>query len=269
MINGAGMCSEMNTTTGQPMQLPYDDDTANVGSLVAENVDVSTGTDFVFSQIPVNAWTFTSKIVKASWQLVQDNQFDLDNWLPQKLGVRIGRAIAPFCITGTGTAQPLGIMTNMAIGVTGATGSTLVPKYADLVNMYTSVDMAYVRPGATAWVTSPAGMSALRNVVDTQARPLIQPDLQVGTSGSIAPFSLFGYPIVLDPQIAVPAANAVSMFFGSLQDAYLIRTVQDTFTLRLTERYADFGLVGYISYLRIDGRVITQAAVKSYKNSAT
>jgi HK97 family phage major capsid protein len=196
-------------------------------------------------------------------ELVQDNQFDLDNWLPERLGARIGRAVAPFMISGTGTAQPLGIMTNMAIGVTGATGETLVPKYASLVNMYASIDTAYIRPGATAWVTSPSGLAALRNVMDSQARPLIQPDLQVGTDGSRAPFSLLGYPIILDPQIAVPAANAVSMFFGSLKDAYLIRTVQDTFTLRLTERYADFGLVGYISYLRMDGRVITQAAVKS------
>jgi HK97 family phage major capsid protein len=160
MINGAGMCSEMNTTTGQPMQLPYDDDTANVGSLVAENVDVSTGTDFVFSQIPVNAWTFTSKIVKASWQLVQDNQFDLDNWLPQKLGVRIGRAIAPFCITGTGTVQLLGIMTNMAIGVTGATGSTLVPKYADLVNMY-QCHLVKVMPRACAGFPGPGRVHGL------------------------------------------------------------------------------------------------------------
>jgi HK97 family phage major capsid protein len=266
-----GMTTFLNTQTGNPMTLPYNDDTANAGALVSENSDVSAGTDFVFSQVPVNAYTYTSKIVKVSWQLLQDADFDLEQWLTGALGTRVGRAIGPHMISGTGTGQPKGIMTSITAGVTGAAGTGAAGSitYGSIVNLYASVDPAYVVPGKAAWVTSPAGLAMLRNVVDGQQRPLIQPDLQVGTDGSRAPFSLLGYPIVLDPNVPTPAVNAKSLFFGSLADAYVIRRVRDVFVMRLNERYADFGQVGFICYVRMDGEVLTQSAVKAYQHGAS
>ena len=57
--------------------------------------------------------------------------------------------------------------------------------------------------------------------------------------------------------MASPVANTnpTSMLFGDLQKQ-IIRKVKDMSVLRLNERYADFGQVGFIAFMRIDGSLV-------------
>lgn len=49
------------------------------------------------------------------------------------------------------------------------------------------------------------------------------------------------------------AATNVAVQFGSLTDGYVLRTAGDVSILRLNERYADSGEVGFIGYHRNSG----------------
>lgn len=256
------LATVINTSTGNPLQWPTVDDTGNVGAILTENTQISQQ-DVTFGTKTIGAYVYTSKLVLVSLQLLQDSAFDLNNWLPRKLGERIGRATAAHFITGTGTGQPEGIATNVTVGKTGATGQTTTVTYDDLVDLEHSIDPAY-RNSNTRYLMNDATLKVIRKLKDTQNRPLWLP---VPTPGF--PATINGYEYTIDQGMPVPAANAKSILFGDFRAAYIIRQVSDVQMVRLAERYADFLQVGFFGFSRLDAKPNDSNAVKAYAHSAT
>ncbi|MER7738886.1 phage major capsid protein [Streptomyces sp. NPDC096538] len=251
------------TETGATLPWPTNDDTANVGAILAENTQV-TEQDVTLGQADVGAYMYTSKLVRVSLQLLNDSAFDVESWLAGKLGQRIGRAQNAHFTTGTGTAQPEGVQTNAVIGKTGATGQTTSVTYDDLIDLIHSVDPAYRLSGRARWMLNDATLASARKLKDGQNRPLWEPSIQVGV-----PDGLLGYQYTVNQDMPVMAANAKSILFGDFFAGYLIRDVQDVQLLRLSERYADYLQVGFLGFARTDGTPQDTAAYKAYRNSAT
>ncbi|MFF8953882.1 phage major capsid protein [Streptomyces sp. NPDC014940] len=251
------------TQTGATLPWPTNDDTANVGAILAENTQV-TEQDVTLGQTSINAYMYTSKLVRVSLQLLNDAAFDLESWLSGVLGRRIGRAQNAHFTTGTGTAQPEGVQTNAVVGKTGATGQTTSVTYDDLIDLVHSVDPAYRNSGRAGWMLNDATLATARKLKDGQNRPLWEPSVQVGV-----PDGLLGYKYTVNQDMPVMAANAKSILFGDFYTGYLIRDVQDVQMLRLAERYADFLQVGFLAFARTDGKPQDFSAYKAYRNSAT
>jgi HK97 family phage major capsid protein len=256
------LADTITTSTGNPLQWPTVDDTGNVGAILTENTQISQQ-DLVLGTKTIGAYVYTSKLVLVSLQLLQDSAFDLNNFLPRKLGERIGRATAAHFITGTGTGQPEGIATNITIGKTGATGQTLTVTYDDLIDLEHSIDPAY-RNQNTRYLMNDATLKVIRKLKDTQNRPLWLP---VPTPGF--PATINGYEYTIDQGVAVPGANNISILFGDFKAGYLIRQVTDVQMVRLAERYADFLQVGFFGFSRLDAKPNDPNAVRAYKHSAT
>lgn len=251
------------TATGATLPWPTNDDTANVGAILAENTQV-TEQDVTLGQQDIGAYMYTSKLVRVSLQLLQDSVLDFENWLARKLGERIGRIQNTHFTTGTGTAQPEGVQTNATIGKTGATGQTTSVTYDDLVDLVHSVDPAYRNSGRVRFMWSDATLGSVRKLKDTQNRPLWQPSVQENV-----PDKVLGYDYIVNQDMPAMAASAKSILFGDFFAGYLIRDVQDIQTLRLSERYADFLQVGFLAFSRADGTPQDAAAIRAYSNSAT
>jgi HK97 family phage major capsid protein len=133
----------INTDSGQPLVWPTADDTGNIGAILAENTAAPTQ-DVTFGQKTLSAYMYTSKMVAVSYQLLNDTAFDLNAWLPEKFAQRLGRAINAHFTNGTGGGtQPTGLVPNLAIGKTGATGQTLTVTGDDLIDLIHSIDPAY------------------------------------------------------------------------------------------------------------------------------
>ncbi|MET9304986.1 phage major capsid protein [Streptomyces cellulosae] len=251
------------TETGATLPWPTNDDTANVGAILAENSQV-TEQDVTLGTNDIGAYMYTSKLVRVSLQLLNDNAFDLESWLAQVLGRRIGRAQNAHFTTGTGTAQPEGVQTNAVIGKTGATGQTTSVTYDDLIDLIHSVDPAYRNSGRARFMLNDATLGAARKLKDSQNRPLWEPSIQVGV-----PDGLLGYGYTINQDMPVMAANAKSILFGDFYAGYLIRDVQDVQLLRLAERYADYLQVGFLAFARTDGTPQDTAAYRAYANAAS
>lgn len=249
------------TDTGQPLQWPTFDGTSQVGQILAENT-AETALDMTFGTKTLGAYTYSSRFVQVSLQLLQDSAFDLDSWVPRQLGIRIGRAVSAHLATGTGTGQPEGLFTNATAGKTGTTGQTTSVIYDDLVDLIHSVDPAY-RAGAR-FVMNDSSLKVIRKLKDADNRPLWEPSLQIGV-----PDTLLGYPITVDQGVAVMAANAKSIGFGDVSQAYIVRQVTGGQVLRLAERFADALQVGFLGFLRLDAKPNDSAAFRVYANSAT
>ncbi|HEY1178602.1 MAG TPA: phage major capsid protein [Phytomonospora sp.] len=251
------------TDTGANLPWPTVDDTANEGAILAENTQV-TEQDVTFGQASLDAYMYTSKLVRVSLQLLNDNAFGLESWLARALGLRIGRVQNRHFTVGTGTGQPDGIVTSAGVGKVGATGSTTTVAYDDLIDLIDSLDPAYLNGGNCRFMMSQAARKSLRKLKDSQNRPLWEPSLQAGV-----PDTLLGYGLTLNNYMPTPAASAKSILFGDIREAYVIRDVSDFALLRLSERYADYLQVGFLGFQRSDGTLQNASAVKAYQNSAT
>jgi HK97 family phage major capsid protein len=237
----------IDSSSGNPLPIPTDNDTGNVGQIVGENTTMSDGADVGFAAIVLGAYMYSSKPVKASLQLLQDSAFDLDTWLSNKLAIRIARIVNTHLTVGDGVGKPTGVLTSATLGKTGAGGQTTSIIYDDLVDLEHSVDPAYRRNAQ--FMFADQTLKALKKIKDTQGRPLWLPGLAVKE-----PDTILSLPYTINQDMPAPAANAKSMAFGDFSN-YYIRRVAGATMVRLTERYADVGQVGFLLFQRWDGQL--------------
>ena len=251
----------ISTDTGANLPWPTVDDTSNEGAILAENTQV-TEQDVTFGQASLDAYMYTSKLVRLSLQLLNDNAFGLETWLARALGARIGRVQNRHFTVGTGTGQPDGIITSASVGVTAAAVAAIT--YDELVDLTDSLDPAYLSTGNARFMMSQAARKVLRKLKDSQNRPLWEPSLQAGT-----PDTLMGYGLSLNNYMSAPAAGVKSIGFGDIREAYVIRDVSDFALLRLSERYADYLQVGFLGFQRSDGTLQNASAFKTLQQAAS
>ena len=272
------------TTTGNPMDYPTNDPTAVLGAIIGEAVQ-DTYNDFTFGQGILNAWTYSSKLILASVEIVQDSAIDIASFVADRVGEAIGRAEGAHSASGTGSGQPLGIYptlvakgaasgasggfvnlsaatsTNVLGGstVTELVGNVLGP--VSLANLIKAVDSAYW--SNSAFYFSPSGLVAQQNLADGMGRPLY-PTL------SEANPSLLGFPVHVVAQVTPLTASTVSgPVFGDLQSAMVRRRVEPGTLMTLHERYADARQVGFYGFERLDHRSNDTRAISCAKPTTT
>lgn len=254
------------TNSGNALPIPTDNDTSNKGAILGESTQVTTQ-DVTFGAVTMNAYTYSSKLVLVSNQLLQDTAFNLDAWLSGKLGVRIARITNDHFTTGTGASQPTGVITGATLGFTAggstSSGSTTTFGYDDLIELEHSVDPAY-RKNAR-FMLSDAALKVTKKLKDGIGRPLWMAGLAVKE-----PDTINAYPYTINQSMDSPAASAKPVAFGDFMN-YFIRRVAGVQILRLTERYADFNQVGFLAFQRWDGQLVDAGThpIKYLQNSAT
>lgn len=258
---------QIDTTAGQDIPWPTLDDTANVGELLPENTQIS-AQDIAFGVQTLKSYTYSSKLVLVSWQLLQDGSFDVPGLLNTAFANRLGRITNLHFTTGTGSGQPQGIVTGSPIGKTGTTGQTLSVTYDDLIDLEHSVDPAY-RTSAARWMFNDATLKVLRKIKDSTGRYIWQQgDYNGGVTGGI-PDTILNRPYTINQDMPNFAANAKGILFGDFRN-YIVRNVKDMQVVRMNEKYADYLQTGFFAYGRWDGRLVSAGApVKAYANSAT
>ncbi|MFF9215623.1 phage major capsid protein [Streptomyces viridosporus] len=249
------------TSTGADLKWPTNDDTGNEGELLGENQPAGEQ-DLQLGGRTLKAYIFSSKQVKLSMSLLQDSAFNLEQWVPKKLGERIGRRAARAFTTGSGVDQPQGVTTGAVVGKVGAGGQTTSITYDDLIDLEHSVDSAY-RPGAR-YLMHDQTLKVIRKLKDLQGRPLWVPIPAPGF-----PATINGFEYTLDNSMPIPAAGAKSLAFGDFKAGYVIRQVQQVQTLRLVERYAEFLQVAFLGFARMDGMVQDPSAIRVYQHAAS
>lgn len=256
-----GASNVITTASGNPLNWPTNDDTANVGAILAENAQI-TEQDVTLGQKTLGAYTYTSKLVRLSLQLLQDDVFNIEAWLAKKLGERIGRAVAAHLATGTGSSQPEGLFTNATAGKTGAAGQVTSFTYDDLIDVQHSIDPAYRE--RAQWAMADSALKVARKLKDGDGRPLWEPSMQIGV-----PSALLGRPVLIDNGIAAPAASAKSIGYGDIEAAYVVRQVAGGQLMRLDERYADYLQVGFFGFMRLDAKPDDASAFRVYAHPAS
>jgi len=254
------------TEMGNPLSFPTSDGTAEVGELIAENT-TATAADPTFGTVALTPYKFSSKIVAVPFELLQDSQIDIEAFVNTRLVTRLGRITNQMYTTGTGTAQPTGVVVGATSGKVGTTGQTVTVIFDDLIDLIHSVDPAYRASPSVGFMMADSSCKVIRKLKDSQNRPVFIPGWD-GLGGPI-PDNILGYPVTVNQDVAVMAANAKSIVFGDFSK-YIIRDVMSATMFRFTDSaYAKLGQVGFLMWMRSGGNLTDTAAVKYYQNSAT
>lgn len=251
------------TADNGTVSIPRVDDANRATAVWLAEAAAFTESEDQFLQTQLGAWKegFVSKV---SDELILDSAFDILGFVAQSAGQAIGILANTSYVTGASgsTTTPEGLFTKATVGYTLPTGNTTTITYNGCVELFHSVRPAY-RP-RSEWIASDTMIKLLRELTDSQARPLWQPSLVEGE-----PDAFLGRPIYADPDVAVPASQSLSLGFGSVNDAYMIRDVQDVTVKILNELYATNGQVGYRVHRRTDGDIVDTLAFKTLKQSQT
>ncbi len=238
------------TPTGNDLPWPTVDDTSNAGAILTENSAVSEQ-DVTFGQIVFNAYKYSSKLVRVSIELLEDEaiQPSLPDLLGSLLGERIARIENTHFTTGTGSSQPNGIITAASVGKTAASATAIASD--ELFDLIHSVDPAYRSQAGAGFMMHDNVLLVVRKLQDGQNQYLWQPGLTMGQ-----PDQLLGYPVTINQDMASSVATTnKTILFGALRK-YQIRDVAGFRVRRLVERYADNDQEGFMAFHRADGDML-------------
>lgn len=254
-----GVANVISTDTGATLPWPTNDGTANKGAILGEGTQI-TEQDETFGVRNIDAYMYTSNLIRVSYQLLQDSAIDVEGFLARKMAERLARIRNEHFTTGTGTAQPDGIVTGATAGVTTASGTAITGD--EIIDLVHSVDPAY--RGNGRFMFSDGVLQYLRKLKDSNGQYLWQPSVQVGE-----PNTLFGYGYTVNQDMASSVAvNNTTALFGDFNEGYVIRNVRGLQVVRLDERYADYLQVGWFAFLRCDGTKDNTGAYKALVQAA-
>lgn len=255
------------TSTGNPLSFPTTDGTSEEGEILAENQPAS-DEDVSFGTVGLNVFKYSSKIITVPIELLQDSAIDVEALVRSRMVSRLGRITNKHFTVGTGTGQPMGLVTAAGVGKVGATGQTTTVLHDDLADLLESVDEAYLEQGNCRWTFHQQMRRVLRKLKDTSGRPIWTPGYDLGiTAGT--PDLLLGHEVKINNHMPVPGANAKSIAFGDLSK-YTIRDALQISLFRFTDSvYTRKGQVGFLAWARSGGNLIDTSAIKTYQHAAS
>lgn len=250
------------TDMGNDLPVPTNDDTANVGELLAENSDASSSSaDLVFAQKTFKAYKYSSKMIKVSNELLEDTGVDLVGFIARQLGTRLGRILNTHFTTGDGSSKPSGIITGLSQGkLAGSAGALSFPEIIDLVH---SVDPSYRKSPSARFMLHDKILAILKKATvgaaTTNSRPLWAPGWN-----ETAPATIDGTQYMINNDMdSTIASGKKFMIYGDMK-TFAVRWVNQLRMLRLNERYAEFDQVAWVGFMRADSRLLNTSGIKYY-----
>jgi len=258
------------TDSGATLPVPTADDTAATGAILAESAATTTQ-NVPFGQVTFSAYTYTSHMVPATVEFLQDTSINVAAFLGEMLGIRIGRIQTSHLTTGGGSSDsnPAGVVggsTTMSsqLGVTSSTYGTVI--YSELVDLVHSLDPAYRASPSCGWMFSDDTLGRLKKLVDGDSRPLWLPSI-VGNE----PDRLLGFPYQVNqsmPSYSTTTGGLKPLAFGDFS-RFWIRDARDVQIVRFDERYMDLRQVAWMAFSRMDGGSVQYSAIRHLLTGST
>lgn len=243
----------VNTSGGAPLAVPKTS-AHPAAKLTAEGATIGE-TDPAFDQVTLGGYKYGS-FVMVSRELLEDSGVDLEGYLAQRTAEALGNAFGMHAATGDGVSKPRGYATDATAGVTGGTGAA--PTFDDIVSLYMSILPAYRR--RATWLANDATIAELRKLVTTgSGEPLLSDPRS--TDGTM---TIYGRPVVSDPNLPDIGTGAKSLFFGDFEQ-YFVRLAGGIRFERSDDYAFQEDMVSFRALMRADGALIdTSGAVKYY-----
>jgi HK97 family phage major capsid protein len=240
-----GALKDFSSTTGETINWPTADDTAQGGEFISENGAVSQANP-VFGHVPINAFQWSSKQVLVPLSLLNDSLFDIQGYLTQAFAERAARGFSTRCITDATD----GLINISGTGTQTSAAPTVVG-WTEPLTLQGQIDLAY--DANASYVFNKSTYLAIRALVSTTGQQLWQPqEYQNGL--------LHGKPFVLCQDMPSIAAGAKYMIYGDLKRV-IFRKVNQMSVFRFNELFMNNLQQGFQAYQRIAFKTLVPQAL--------
>ena len=209
--------------------------------------------DDTFGMLSIGAFKLATTI-KVSDELLHDSVFDVASYIAKEFARRIGAAEEEAFFTGNGTGRPTGILNATGGAETGVTSAGANISFDDVIDLYYSLRSPYRRNAV--FMMNDSTVRALRKLKNGSGDYLWQPSVTAGT-----PDTILNRPVYTSSYMPTVASGAKSILFGDMSYYWIADREGRTFQ-RLNELYAPTGQVGFLSFERVDGKLILPEAAK-------
>jgi len=253
----------LNTASGESIQVPKT--TSHSSAAIVTEAGSISESDPAFGQVTLGAYKYGT-MIQVSRELLTDTGVDLEGYLAMQAGRALGNAFGAHAVTGTGSSQPRGVVTDATLGKTGAASATPAGGFTadDLIDLFYSVIAPYRMSTACRWLMKDATAGEVRKLKDENGQYLWQPSLVAG-----APDTILGKPVLTDPNVPAVANSAKSVLFGDFSQ-YFVR-LAGGIRFERSDDYA-FGsdLVSFRALMRADSALVDlTGAVKYFIGNAS
>ena len=209
--------------------------------------------DDTFGMLSIGAFKLGTTI-KVSDELLHDSVFDVASYIAKEFARRIGAAEEEAFFTGNGIGRPTGILNATGGAETGVTSAGANISFDDVIDLYYSLRSPYRRNAV--FMMNDSTVRALRKLKNGSGDYLWQPSVTAGT-----PDTILNRPVYTSSYMPTVASGAKSILFGDMSYYWIADREGRTFQ-RLNELYAPTGQVGFLSFERVDGKLILPEAAK-------
>jgi len=237
-------------TTASDRNIPVESSIATA-SWIDESGAVTTASDPGLGRETLSAYKL-AHIVKYSWELSQDAQFDLATYLGQAIGRAFGYAEQSAFLTGAGTSTPKGVIVSAGTGVTCASATAITGD--EIVAFLYSLAQPY-RAGSVI-ATNDATVAKVRQLKDGDGQYLWVPGF-----GS-EPDTLGGHTVYTSAAVDTIAHSKKVMCLFNPTYYTIADRAGMTFKI-LDQLYAANGQSAVLAVKRVDGKLLQADAAKN------
>ena len=216
--------------------------------------------DDSFSQVVLGAYKLAT-MIKVSEELLSDSIFDIEGYVSEQFGKRIGDKEEDAFLTGNGVSKPIGILHTTGgaeVGVTTAGAAAITGD--ELIDLVYSLRAPYRK--SAVFVLNDTTVKLLRKLKDGDGQYLWRPGITEN-----APDTILGHRIVTSEFMPGVNAGNKSIAFGDFSYYWIADRQGRTFK-RLNELYATTGQIGFLASQRLDGKLILPEAIKVLQQKA-
>lgn len=241
-----GACDVIRTTGGEKLGFPTINDTSSKAEIVGEYAQGSRSNTINFGKVELGAFSYRTKLVPISYELLQDSKFDIESLIVDLLSDQFVRGMNDHFTNAAynATTTPRGIV-SAAFGVNAAHDYLTAD---DLLNLMKGTNAAYWRNAK--WMFNAVTLVEVMKLKDQDGRFIWQPDMANGARATI-----FGHEYVLNADMADIGAGKAPVLFGDFKK-YKIRLVRGIQYHRLEELLAEWASIGIFGFARADGALV-------------
>jgi HK97 family phage major capsid protein len=227
------------TDTGTAFSHPTLDDRQEA-AIVAENGPHGDGVTVLNAISWDAAPKWSTGLVLAPVELIQDSAFEFESVLARIYGKRYARGIGKYFIQN--------IIANASSPLTSASATSISGD--EVLGLMGSVNSDYAARGS--WLMNFSTLIAILKLKGSTGGSYLF-EAQVAPDGKPL---LLGRPVLLSPSMPDVASEAVALAFGDVS-AFLHRSVRNSLRVHVAkEQYIESGQIGYVGTYRCDGQLV-------------